>query len=55
MARAPVLSYEEYWQIELQSLRTEFKDIIKQHPEAREARQNTQCTYRRFRPGRVHS
>jgi len=30
----PVLGYEENWHVQLKSLRTELKDIIKQHPEA---------------------
>jgi hypothetical protein len=33
MTRASVLVYEEYWQVELDFLHTEFKNI-KQHPEA---------------------
>lgn len=31
----PVLGYKAYWHVELLSVRTEFKDIIKQHPKAR--------------------
>jgi hypothetical protein len=36
MDRVPVFGYEEHWQVELESLRTESK-TIKQHPEARGA------------------
>lgn len=37
MAQVLPLGYEKHWHSELVSLRAEFKDLIKQHPEVREA------------------
>jgi hypothetical protein len=35
MAQVPALGYEVHWQNELASLRTEYKKLIKWHPEVR--------------------
>jgi len=37
VAQGPALGYEVHWQNELASLRTEYKDFVKRHSEAREA------------------
>jgi len=37
VAQVPALSRDEHWLLELESLRVEYKDVIRQHPEARDA------------------
>jgi hypothetical protein len=40
MAQVLALGYEEHWQNEQQQLRVDYKDVVKQVPEAREANEN---------------
>jgi hypothetical protein len=38
MIWVPALRYEEHWHNKLESLRVEYKDLLKQNPDARDKR-----------------
>jgi hypothetical protein len=36
MAQVPAVGFEEHWQNKLEALRLEYKDLVKEHPEAKD-------------------